>query len=241
MAESEDHKLLTIDQWNEWWKKDYERSKSKGSKGGDICEHGDEDNPFDQASPMLRKHIKSLLPNAIRKRIFLPLCGKSPDIKWLIDEGYEVVGLECSEHAILEFFEENSVEFEKSVSTKDHSFRVYTGKTANVVIYEGDYFKFNSDIAGGLFDAVWDSASLNTIELASRKPYVEIMRSVLDKQAKYMLSAMYFGEKRTWINNPFDITDADMTELFGEYFTWDKVDEDDSEWGLERIFLITFK
>ena len=37
-------------------------------------------------------------------RIFIPLCGKTIDIKWLLSQGYSVVGAELNENAIKELF-----------------------------------------------------------------------------------------------------------------------------------------
>lgn len=41
--------------------------------------------------------------------IFVFLCGKMLDIKWLLDNGYEVVGVELSELVIMVLFEDLGV------------------------------------------------------------------------------------------------------------------------------------
>ena len=38
--------------------------------------------------------------------IFVPLCGKSIDIHWLLAQGYQVIGVELSSIAVEELFEE---------------------------------------------------------------------------------------------------------------------------------------
>lgn len=43
------------------------------------------------------------------QRIFLPLCGKTLDIHWLLGRGLCVVGVELSEVAIVQLFEELGV------------------------------------------------------------------------------------------------------------------------------------
>ena len=56
-------------------------------------------------------------------RFFVPLCGKSVDMKYLIEAGFEVVGCEGVEKAVVEFFEENKIDFKK---TEEHAgFPVY--------------------------------------------------------------------------------------------------------------------
>ena len=37
-------------------------------------------------------------------KVFVPLCGKSVDMLWLARNGYEVLGIECSEIAVKAFF-----------------------------------------------------------------------------------------------------------------------------------------
>ncbi len=56
---------------------------------------------FDQkaVNPLLASHIKSL-DLASEDSIFVPLCGKSIDMIWLLKQGYKVVGVELSEAAI---------------------------------------------------------------------------------------------------------------------------------------------
>ncbi|MGZ8252407.1 MAG: thiopurine S-methyltransferase, partial [Methylophilaceae bacterium] len=50
------------------------------------------------ANPLLVAHFEALnLPKG--SRVFLPLCGKTLDIAWLLAGGYRVVGAELSEIA----------------------------------------------------------------------------------------------------------------------------------------------
>ena len=51
---------------------------------------------------------------ATGKRVLVPLCGKSDDILWLEAQGNDVVGVELSEIAVLGFFEDNQLEYERS-------------------------------------------------------------------------------------------------------------------------------
>ena len=56
-----------------------------------------------EANPLLVKYFKQLsLVNG--SRVFLPLCGKTLDIPWLLSNGYRVVGAELSKIAIDQLF-----------------------------------------------------------------------------------------------------------------------------------------
>ena len=69
---------------------------------------------FNQEAPnaTLIKYFSTLsLPK--RSRVFVPLCGKSIDMIWLLEQNMEVVGVELSPLAIQAFFEENDLQYTK--------------------------------------------------------------------------------------------------------------------------------
>lgn len=47
-------------------------------------------------------------------KIFVPLCGKSSDMLWLLSKGFQVFGVELSPLAVKNFFAENSLEAQVS-------------------------------------------------------------------------------------------------------------------------------
>lgn len=58
-----------------------------------------------QANPLLVKHLEQLaLPSG--SRLFVPLCGKTLDIGWLLAKGYKVAGAELSKLAVTQLFDE---------------------------------------------------------------------------------------------------------------------------------------
>ena len=57
----------------------------------------------DNFNPPLVKHWRTLdIPAG--SKVFVPLCGKSLDMLWLVEQGYEVFGVELSEIAAQSFF-----------------------------------------------------------------------------------------------------------------------------------------
>ena len=60
----------------------------------------------------LKAHWPSLESTAKgRNRVLVPLCGKTPDLLWLAEQGHEVVGIELSEIAIRQLFAEHDLTF----------------------------------------------------------------------------------------------------------------------------------
>ncbi|MBV1885856.1 MAG: thiopurine S-methyltransferase, partial [Parvibaculaceae bacterium] len=57
----------------------------------------------------LVKHFPQLQLQA-GNRVFLPLCGKTLDIAWMLDQGYQVAGAELSEIAIEQLFTALAIE-----------------------------------------------------------------------------------------------------------------------------------
>ena len=56
-----------------------------------------------EANPLLVKYSNNLSLSK-ESRIFLPLCGKTLDIGWLLSKGYRVAAAELSELAISQLF-----------------------------------------------------------------------------------------------------------------------------------------
>jgi len=56
-----------------------------------------------EVNPYLIKYLSEFnLP--VTLQVFIPLCGKSLDLAWLASQQYTVLGVECSERAVNDFF-----------------------------------------------------------------------------------------------------------------------------------------
>uniref|UniRef100_A0A3Q2CGL9 Thiopurine S-methyltransferase, tandem duplicate 1 n=1 Tax=Cyprinodon variegatus TaxID=28743 RepID=A0A3Q2CGL9_CYPVA len=63
---------------------------------------------------MLQNNYDKVVNGRSGVRFFFPLCGKAVDMKWLADLGHSVVGVEISEMAIRQFFQENNLTYSES-------------------------------------------------------------------------------------------------------------------------------
>ena len=108
---------------------------------------------LNNVNPLLVNHLYLLKLNK-GSSVFIPLCGKTLDIKWLLNKGYKVIGSELSEIAIIELFEELGVtpKVEIIQTSIKYSFE-------NLTVYVGDIFKLDQTTIGKV-DAVYDRASL---------------------------------------------------------------------------------
>jgi thiopurine S-methyltransferase len=105
--------------------------------------------------------------------VFVPLCGKSLDLKWLIDQGHYVIGCELSGKACEEFVNENALEF---TVTDTRDFKVFKGKL--FTLFNGDIFKLSSEVVGKL-DAIYDRAALIALDESTRKSYAALLKNTL--------------------------------------------------------------
>ncbi len=115
------------------------------------------------------------------RTVFVPLCGKSKDILWLSEQGHHVLGVELSEAAVQEFFEEWEVP--PKVDQKG-SFTCYSGK--NVELLVGDCFALTAEdlreVAG-----VYDRAALVALPPDMRRHYVDLLAELLPVKAQTLL------------------------------------------------------
>ena len=76
-------------------------------------------------------------------RIFVPLCGKSPDIYWLVDKGHIVVGVEWVEEAVKDLFQERAIPYSvKQVIVGGSNVPLYTSDDQRISVFVADFFLF---------------------------------------------------------------------------------------------------
>lgn len=144
--------------------------------------------------------------------IFVPLCGKSLDLLWLAQQGYDVVGVELSPVAAKAFFEENGLTPEKG---KSGEFIVW--ESGRIKILCGDFFRLTlSDL--GEIDAVYDRAALTALPEALRARYVAHLRSVVPLTCRIFLLTT---EDATHTPTTDGVIDREITALYERHFLID--------------------
>lgn len=104
--------------------------------------------------------------------VFAPLCGKSLDMLWLVEQGFQVVGVEISPIAVKAFFDENGLHPRKS------EMGAFTKWQAGaIVIFCGDFFKLKRAQVGAI-DYIYDRASLTALSPAQRQPYMRKVKKL---------------------------------------------------------------
>ena len=139
-----------------------------------------------ETNPLLVEHF-SALKLKHDSRIFLPLCGKTLDIAWLVSQGYQVVGAELSAIAIEDLFHCLNL---TPVVTEKNGMTRYSAR--NIDIFVGDIFDVTPTLLGKV-DAVYDRAALVALPDEIRKNYsAHLMR--LTNQAPQLLICFEYDQ-----------------------------------------------
>ena len=140
-----------------------------------------------EVNEALRAHFTTL-NLAQGSRVFVPLCGKSLDMHWLLDQGYDVVGVELSQIAVTELFAELDV-----VPTQTQCGELTCFAYENLVVFQGDYFALTQDMIGQI-DAVYDRAALVALPESLRAQYTDHLIALTGTAPQLLLTFEYDQE-----------------------------------------------
>ncbi|XP_077867437.1 putative thiopurine S-methyltransferase [Saccoglossus kowalevskii] len=121
----------------------------------------------------------------------LPLCGKSHDMKWLADKGHNVVGAEFAELPCKVFFDEQGLKYDTTPMEGVSDGFLHKSDDGKIKFFQSDFFKFTKSHAG-VFDVIWDRASLVAINKKDREKYVDKIISLLKPDGVCMLESLVY-------------------------------------------------
>lgn len=166
---------------------------------GDIGFHKNEINPF------LIEFFEAL-NTAKGSRIFLPLCGKTRDIGWLLANGYRVIGAELSELAINELFTELGITPEISTDGKLIHYRA-----ANLGILVGNIFDVSAEHLGTV-NAIYDRAALVALPAIMRKQYSSHLMHITGAAPQLLITYEYNQSQMD--GPPFSVNKDEVKQLY---------------------------
>lgn len=187
---------------------------------GDIAFHNKKAHPF------LIEHLAKLqLVN--NSRVFLPLCGKTRDIAWLLSQGYQVVGAELSEFAICELFEELGLQPQV---IQEGAFKRY--QSPDIDIWVGNIFDIKAaDI--GQVDAIYDRAALVALPLKMRPLYSAHLITLSQGAAQLLITFEY--EQQQLDGPPFSITEPELLTHYAASYHIKRIVNKDVAGGLKGL------
>lgn len=162
-----------------------------------------------EANRLLVKYFNAL-SLAEGRRVFVPLCGKTLDIAWLLSNGFRVAGAELVESAIEQLFSELGIEPEIS---EVGEVKRYSAK--NIDIFVGDIFAVSSEILGSV-DAIYDRAALVALPEEIRRRYTGHLMEISDRTPQLLLTFEY--DQSVMDGPPFSISNEEVIQHYGDRY-----------------------
>ncbi len=142
--------------------------------------------------------------------VFVPLCGKSVDLDWLLSQGHQVKGVEFSEKAVREVFAR--LKIVPAISKHGALIRFISD---NITLFAGDFFALDA-IKLGTIDAVYDRAALVALPGEKRPKYARHL-SELSNNAPQLLVAFDY-EQEQMDGPPFSVPGSEITQHYGTQY-----------------------
>ncbi len=170
---------------------------------------------LDEVNPFLPR-FWSQLQAAENSKVFVPLCGKSLDLRWLRDQGHEVWGVELSPLALQQFFSEQGL---KPEVRRAGAFEVW--ETEGIRLFCGDFFELTPELLGQP-SVVYDRASMIALPPAMRPNYARHLLSLAPVSASRLLVTLDY-EQTQMDGPPFAVSEAEVLALYGDSFQIEKI------------------
>jgi len=188
-----------------------------------------------QVNAWLKRYWTRLgLPSG--SRVFVPLCGKSLDMLWLVKQGHDVLGVELSPLALQAFCEEHDLKVERRAGE-----RFVRHAMPGIHLLEGDFFHLEPEDLVGV-KGVWDRAALVALPESMRGDYVRHLARLLESGVRVLLITMEYPEGEME-GPPFSVPASEIEARFTPDFsverlhTLDMLEDNPSlrERGLSRL------
>ena len=139
--------------------------------------------------------------------VFVPLCGKSLDMRWLEQEGHAVIGVEVSQLAVEAYFAEGGETAGRSM----HGELVrYAGRCST--LYCGDFFELTSmDLLS--VSAVYDRGALVALPADDRSRYVAHLLDIVPTKARILLLTVQYDQSSA-NGPPFAVHEHEIERLY---------------------------
>ena len=181
---------------------------------------------LEQAHPMLVSHLGKIADTP-ETCIFIPLCGKTLDIEWLLTQGYRVAGAELSEIAVGQMFEIADIVPEVTDLGK-----VKRYSAPRVDIFVGNIFDLTQEALGPV-DVVFDRAALVALPKEMRQRYA-LHLTALVKQAPQVLVSFDY-DQNAMAGPPFSVPHEEINDLYQDSYAISLLSDENMPDGLKGI------
>ena len=159
-------------------------------------------------------------------QVLVPLCGKTNDIGWFLNQGQKICGVELNESAVQALFEslKTPPQIEEMASLK-----CYQCKNLKVLV--GDIFNVTPDMLGPV-QAVYDRAALVALPPAMRIRYTEHLRSLSHHAQQLLITFEY--DQNVMAGPPHSVPDDEVRQHYGLHYKIHRLAEEAVAGGLKK-------
>jgi len=165
----------------------------------------------DQPTPLMLKHWPALSATP-GERVFVPLAGKTQDMRWFASQGLRVLGVELSELAIGQFFAESGLEPQVNRSRYGTHY-----EAAGVEMICGDAFALDESVLADC-DLVFDRAALIALPPDLRQRYARELYTKLPHRCRGLLITLEYPQHEK-AGPPFSVAENEVRALYGADWT----------------------
>ncbi|MGK0367681.1 MAG: thiopurine S-methyltransferase [Thermoproteota archaeon] len=159
---------------------------------------------------LLKHHMSSFkLKNTAK--VLVPLCGKTLDLIWLAQQGYEVVGAEFSQLAIESFFKENNFEYRL-----EQNKYILINQELSICIYHGDFLDLSENKLKHI-DFIYDRAAMVALPKELREKYANKLVS-LSSSGTQVLSVTLIRNQDDLEGPPFSVPRQEVLAFYSKDF-----------------------
>ena len=158
-----------------------------------------------QVHPLLQRYLGNLSLKA-GQTVFLPLCGKTLDIGYLLEQGFRVIGAELSDKAVTDLF--NSLNRQPDMTPWQGGNRYRHG---DLTVFQGDIFLLQPDDLDAV-DAIYDRAALIALPNAMRKRYARHLVTLTEKVPQLLITLEY--DQQQMDGPPFSVGEQQVKTLY---------------------------
>lgn len=162
-----------------------------------------------EPNPLLTENYGQLKLSA-GNRVFVPLCGKSFDLDWLLAKDLKVVGAELNEGAVQEVFERLRLTPD---ITQIGTLKRYSAE--ELTVFVGDFFQLQDGDIGPV-DAVYDRAALVAMPDAMRADYAQHLIAITGKARQLLISFDY--DQSQMSGPPFSVPGRTIATYYDDTF-----------------------
>lgn len=161
-------------------------------------------------NPWLVRHLDALALSR-GDHVFVPLCGKAHDLRFLADRGLRVTGIELSPLAVEAFLAEQRID---ATRQRDGDLEVFTAGDLRILC--GDFFRLTPALLGPV-DGIFDRAALVALPPEMRRDYAAHLATLATAGSRDLLVSFDYAQAEM-AGPPFSVPQAEIRSLFGSHF-----------------------